>query len=160
MKIGINDNIPLTIRTPDLLMSGIAQHVKQKRLEKGWTQKMLESKESTGSVDLPYKYGGSYGGGGSKVFIKTDGREWLVKFKATTDPVNVGETEYNHSLLAKECGVRMAETRLFDDRYFGVERFDRAPQGKIHVVSAAGLINAKYRIPSIDYSLLLKLTQK
>lgn len=52
----------------------------------------------------------------------------------------------------------MAETRLFDNRYFGVERFDRAPQGKIHTVSAAGLLNADYRIPSLDYSLLLKLT--
>ena len=38
-----------------------------------------------------------------KVFAKIDGREWLVKFKATSDPVNVGEIEYNYSLLAKEC---------------------------------------------------------
>lgn len=121
-------------------------------------EKILESKESTGSVDLLYKYGGSSGGARPKVFAKIDGREWLVKFKATSDPVNVGEIEYNYSLLAKECGIRMAETRLFDDRYFGVERFDRTPQGKIHTISAAGLLHANYRIPSLDYSLLLKLT--
>lgn len=42
MKIGINDNIlSLTDRTPDSLMLGIAERVKQRRLEKGWTQKML-----------------------------------------------------------------------------------------------------------------------
>ena len=122
------------------------------------TEKILESKESDGSVDLLYKYGGSSGGARPKVFAKIDGREWLVKFKATSDPVNVGEIEYNYSLLAKECGIQMAETRLFDDRYFGVERFDRTPQGKIHTISAAGLLNANYRIPSLDYSLLLKLT--
>lgn len=121
-------------------------------------EKILESKESDGNVDLLYKYGGSSGGARPKVFAKIDGREWLVKFRATSDPVNVGEIEYNYSLLAKECGIQMAETRLFDDRYFGVERFDRTPQGKIHTISAAGLLNANYRIPSLDYSLLLKLT--
>lgn len=121
-------------------------------------EKILESKESEGSVDLLYKYGGSSGGARPKVFARIDGREWLVKFKATNDPVNVGEIEYNYSLLAKECGIRMAETRLFNDRYFGVERFDRTPHGKIHTISAAGLLHANYRIPSLDYSILLKLT--
>ncbi len=121
-------------------------------------ENILESKESAGSVDLLYKYGGSSGGARPKVFAKIDDREWLLKFKATYDPVNVGETEYNYTLLARECGIRMAETRLFDGRYFGVERFDRTPQGKIHTISAAGLLHANYRIPSLDYSILLKLT--
>lgn len=121
-------------------------------------EKILESKESDGSVDLFYKYGGSSGGARPKVFAKIDGHEWLVKFKATSDPVNVGEIEYNYSILAKKCGIRMAETHLFDGRYFGVERFDRTPQGKIHTISSAGLLHANYRIPSLDYSLLLKLT--
>ena len=46
----------------------------------------------------------------------------------------------------------MPETRLFEGKYFGVERFDRAADGKLHVVSVAGLIGADYRIPSIDYT--------
>lgn len=46
----------------------------------------------------------------------------------------------------------MPETRLFEDKYFGVERFDRIPNGKLHVVSVAGLIGADYRLPSIDYT--------
>ena len=121
-------------------------------------EKIIASKESKGSVDLLYKYGGSSGGARPKVFTKIDGREWLVKFKAINDPTNIGEIEHNYSLLAKECGIRMQETRLFDGRYFGVERFDRTPQGKIHTISAAGLLNANYRIPSLDYSVLLKLT--
>ena len=45
----------------------------------------------------------------------------------------------------------MPETRLFEGKYFGVERFDRTLGGKLHVVSVAGLIGADYRLPSIDY---------
>lgn len=45
MKIDVNDDILSLIgRTPDLLISGIAERVKQRRLEKGWTQKMLAAK--------------------------------------------------------------------------------------------------------------------
>lgn len=51
----------------------------------------------------------------------------------------------------------MPETRLFEEKYFGVERFDRTSKGKIHTVSAAGLLNANYREPSLDYESLLKL---
>ena len=46
----------------------------------------------------------------------------------------------------------MPETRLFEGKYFGVERFDRTVEGKVHVVSIAGLIRADYRLPSIDYT--------
>jgi len=122
------------------------------------SQKLLASSTATDSLDELYRYGGSSGGARPKVFTKIDGREWLVKFKASTDPDNVGQTEYNYSLLAKECGIKMPETRLFEGKYFGVERFDRTAMGKIHTVSAAGLLHADYRIPSLDYSLLLKLT--
>lgn len=45
MKMEITDNILSLIgKTPDSLMSGIAERVKQRRLEKGWTQKMLAAK--------------------------------------------------------------------------------------------------------------------
>ncbi|WP_099463913.1 helix-turn-helix domain-containing protein [Parabacteroides provencensis] len=43
--MNITDNILSLIgKTPDSLMSGIADRVKQRRLEKGWTQKMLAAK--------------------------------------------------------------------------------------------------------------------
>ena len=120
-------------------------------------QKVLTTDYDGGSLDTLYKYGGSSGGARPKVFVKIDGREWLVKFRTTFDPVNAGQIEYEYSLLAKKCGINMPETRLFEGKYFGVERFDRTPQGKIHTVSAAGLLNADYRIPSLDYGDLLQL---
>ena len=67
-------------------------------------------------------------------------------------PKSIGIDEYRYSLLAKQCGIEMPETRLFEDKYFGVERFDRIPNSKLHVVSMAGLIGADYRLPSIDYA--------
>ena len=107
------------------------------------------------NLDALYRYAGSSGGAQPKVFIKIDGKEWLVKFRTSTDKKNTGKIEYKYSLLAKKCGINMPETRLFGGKYFGVERFDRSPAGKIHTISAAGLLNVNYRIPSLDYSTLL-----
>lgn len=64
MKFNVNDNIlSLISKTPDSLISGVAERVKQRRLEKGWTQKMLAAKagvslasyrrfESSGEISL------------------------------------------------------------------------------------------------------------
>lgn len=120
--------------------------------------KILASEDYTGDrLDAFYKYAGSSGGARPKVFIKTDGKEWLVKFRASVDGPDIGKIEYDYSLLAKKCGINMPETRLFEGKYFGVERFDRKPEGKIHTISAAGLLNADYRVPSLDYLALLKV---
>ncbi len=120
---------------------------------------ILSDREGNISVDELYRYGGgSSGGARPKVLTSIDGRHWLVKFPATNDPQDIGETEYKYSILAKECGINMSETKLFSGKYFGTERFDRTHKGKIHTLSAAGLLNADYRIPSLDYSLLMKLT--
>jgi serine/threonine-protein kinase HipA len=120
-------------------------------------EKILTTDYDGKSLETLYKYGGSPGGARPKVFVAIDGKEWLVKFKATTDPDNIGQIEYEYSLLAKKCGINMPETRLFEGKYFGVERFDRTSGGKIHTVSAAGLLHADYRIPCLDYLDLLKL---
>jgi serine/threonine-protein kinase HipA len=120
-------------------------------------EKVLTTDYNGETLDTLYKFGGSSGGARPKVFVKIDGKEWLVKFKATMDPDNIGKIEYNYSLLAKKCGINMPETKLFEEKYFGVERFDRSHSGKIHTVSAAGLLNANYREPSLDYEALLKL---
>jgi len=120
-------------------------------------QKILTTEYDGGSLDTLYKYGGSPGGARPKIFAPIDGKEWLIKFKSTGDPPNIGQIEYEYSLLAKKCGITMPETRLFEGKYFGVVRFDRSPAGKIHTVSAAGLLHADYRTPSLDYLQLLKL---
>lgn len=120
------------------------------------TEHILTTESNGDSLDTLYQYGGSSGGARPKIFVQRDGKEWLVKFKATIDPHTIGEIEYNYSLLAKQCGIQMPETRLFDGNYFGVERFDRTKESKIHTISAAGLLNANFREPSLDYEDLLQ----
>jgi len=117
--------------------------------------KILQFDYSGDSLEQLYHYAGSSGGARPKVFVTMNGEDWLIKFKASNDPDNVGEIEYNYSLLAKECGIDMPETMLFEGKYFGVKRFDREINKKYHVISAAGLLHADYRIPSLDYSMLL-----
>ena len=104
------------------------------------------------SLDAAWRRGGSSGGTRPKVFIKHEGAEWLVKFRDRTDPNNVGTIEYETSQLARDCGIEMAETHLFEGRYFGTKRFDRAENGvKLHVISLSALMNIDYHLPSADY---------
>ena len=115
-------------------------------------ERILDSDEYRGEgIEEFQDRGGSPGGARPKIFARYEGKDWLVKFRAKRDPQSIGIDEYRYSLLAKECGIEMPDTRLFEGKYFGVERFDRTPQGKLHVVSVAGLIGADYRLPSIDY---------
>ncbi len=115
-------------------------------------ERILDSDEYRGSGVEEFQYrGGSPGGARPKIFVRYDEAEWLVKFRAKMDSKYVGAEEYRYSLLAKECGIDMPETRLFENKYFGVKRFDRVGGKKLHVVSVAGLIGADYRVPSIDY---------
>ena len=104
--------------------------------------------------------GGSPGGARPKIFITQDDGEWLVKFRAKGDRKDIGREEYRYSLLAKQCGIEMPETRLFENKWFGVKRFDRQGDNRLHVVSAAGLLQADYTIPSIDYFHLFQLSAK
>jgi len=106
------------------------------------------------------RLGGSSGGARPKVFYADDDGEWLVKFAASVDPPDVGEVEYECSLTAGRCGIVMPPTRLFAGRFFGTRRFDRTKGRKTHVVTAAGLLHADYRIPALDYQRLLALTRR
>lgn len=115
-------------------------------------ERILESEDYVGEgIEEFWRKGGSPGGARPKIFTCHDGKEWLVKFRAKQDSVHIGKIEYDYSMLAKECGVEMPETRLFEERYFAAERFDRTANGKLHVVSVAGLLCADYRLPCIDY---------
>jgi serine/threonine-protein kinase HipA len=87
---------------------------------------------------------------------------WLIKFKANMDPAEMGIEEYAYSLMARAAGLEIPDTRLISTgsaKYFAVRRFDRTPEGRVHVQTASGLLEADHRAPAIDYDTLLKVTR-
>lgn len=123
------------------------------------TEAILDSDRYTGeNLQELLQRGGSPGGARPKIFVKDHEGEWLVKFRAKYDPKDAGWQEMHYAELAQKCGIRMMPCKLFDNQYFGTLRFDRQHGTRQHVVSAAGLLNADYRAPSIDYRHIFQLT--
>lgn len=125
-------------------------------------RKMLE-REFEGDLDRLFAMAGSSGGARPKIMTKIDGQEWIIKFPSSIDSREIGQQEFEYSQCARECGIQMNETRLFESEicegYFGTRRFDRCEAGgKVHMVSASGLLETSHRVPSLDYSQLMRLT--
>ena len=123
--------------------------------------KLLESQDSS-NLDELFKLGGSSGGARPKILTRINGEDWIIKFPSSQDSKNIGEQEYKYSLCAKDCGIKMTETKLFPSKictgYFGIKRFDRQNDKKVHMISVSGLLETSHRLPNLDYNILMKLT--
>ena len=120
---------------------------------------------SDDNLDYLFAKGGSSGGARPKILTRVGDEDWIIKFPSSEDGKNIGKQEYDYALCAKECGLEMEEVSLFPSEstkgYFGTRRFDRTgggESGKVHMVSAAGLLETSHRIPNLDYDILMKLT--
>ncbi|HRU38894.1 MAG TPA: type II toxin-antitoxin system HipA family toxin [Candidatus Goldiibacteriota bacterium] len=120
--------------------------------------KKVLNENYTGHIEVLVKKGGSSGGARPKALIHIKGEAWIVKFPNSNDSGDSGRMEYEYSLAAKKCGIEMPQTALLENKYFGVKRFDRRGKKKIHMHTAAGLLYADYRIPSLDYMDIMKAT--
>lgn len=114
--------------------------------------------EEVESLDYWIEHAGSPGGARPKILMEMEGQEWLIKFNAQNDPPDMGEIEFKYSEAAKQAGIEMAESHLFEGKYFGTLRFDRENNRRLHMISASGLLNASHRYPSLDYIDLMKAT--
>ena len=118
--------------------------------------------EASDHLDELVGMGGSSGGARPKILTEVDGEKWIVKFPASSDDRNSGRREYEYALCARACGIEMEEVRLFPSKncegYFGTRRFDCSDGNRIHMVSAAGLLETSHRIPNLDYEMLMRLT--
>lgn len=129
--------------------------------------KRLLEEDFVEDLDKLFEFGGSSGGARPKIHTKIEGEDWIIKFPSSYDSKNIGLQEFEYSLCAKECGIQMSETKLFEsaicEGYFGTKRFDREKSKgsieKIHMISASGLLETSHRYPNLDYNQLLKLTQ-
>ena len=119
-------------------------------------RKILSEEENVSSIEQLAAQGGLSGGARPKVFIKHKKASWIVKFPSSMDPKSIGEIEYQYSVIARKCGIEMTETELLEGKYFAIKRFDREGQRRIHMHSAAGLLYADFRFPSLDYTELIK----
>lgn len=93
---------------------------------------------------------------------KTSHDNWIIKFRSSTDPKDIGCIEYAYHLMAKAAGLDVPEAKLFKskkcDGYFGVKRFDRQRSSFVHMHTISGLLHADHRVPTLDYEILLKAT--
>ncbi len=115
------------------------------------------------NVDLLYRYGGSSGGARPKALIKLDNEYWIVKFQSRYDINDSGIVEFEYAQVCKEIGIKMPEVKLLESEissgFFAVKRFDRIKEEKMHMISAAALLEADFRSPCADYLDLFKLTK-
>ncbi len=126
--------------------------------------------EYTEELDTLYRLGGTSGGARPKIMTKVDEEDWIIKFPARhVDGEDSGFMEYEYAKCAVQCGICMSETRLFPSRkckgYFGTKRFDRVRMEgtqkieRIHMLTAAALLELDFEQPSLDYHSLMKLTK-
>lgn len=129
-------------------------------------KKILKTEYSE-KLDELYRLGGTSGGARPKIMTQIDGEDWIIKFPAHIDGQDSGKMEYDYACCAKQCGITMTESRLFpSDRcsgYFGTKRFDRIMDAsgthRVHMLTAAALLELDFEQPSLDYHALMKLTK-
>lgn len=144
----------------------LADTMEEKRLDEIAVEcERILNTETYDNLDYLFAKGGSSGGARPKILTKVDGEDWIIKFPSSDDSQDIGKQEYDYAICAKECGLDIEEVRLFPSErtqgYFGTRRFDRInseENGKIHMVSASGLLETSHRIPNLDYDILMKLT--
>lgn len=106
--------------------------------------------------------GGSSAGARPKVLLHIDGVDWLIKFRSQNDPKDISAIEYAYHLMAIDAGLIVPEAKLFPSRkglgFFGVKRFDRYGDSRIHMHSISGLLHVDHREPSLDYESIMKAT--
>ena len=124
---------------------------------------LILTSEYNDNLDVLFKLGGSSGGARPKILTKINDEDWIIKFPAHTDSKDIGIMEYDYYKCALNCGIIMSESKLFDSKtssgYFGTKRFDRKNNERIHMISAAALLEIDFRQPSFDYHTLMKLTK-
>lgn len=90
-------------------------------------------------------------------------RQVLIKHRAAADGPTAIEEEEAYARMARAAGIAMPWTMVLrsrrGDTFFAVERFDRNGAGRVHMHTAAGLLDVDFRQPSIDYENLLKLVR-
>ncbi|MGL5632426.1 MAG: type II toxin-antitoxin system HipA family toxin [Azovibrio sp.] len=132
--------------------------------------------EDTQVLEQLVRVGGSPQGARPKALVQCDpatgemstldsapGTPWLVKFPAQGEHPEVCALEQVYAEMAHLCGLKMPHTRFIELpgklAAFAIERFDRANGQRIPMHTLAGVLHADFRVPSVDYQTLLRMTR-
>jgi len=107
---------------------------------------------------LLYYNSGNSGGCRPKCLYHDEEGDWLVKFRHTYDPKDLGQKEYQYNEIARKCGIEVPDFKLFEGKYFASKRFDLLDGERLHVATAGALLNESIDFPKLDYKTLLHLT--
>lgn len=119
---------------------------------------VLKEQQDTDAGLLLYNSGNSGGCRPKAVFSDNEGH-WLIKFRHTYDPVDMGVQEFHYNEVAKKCGINVTDFKLTAGKYFTTRRFDITEDGeRIHTATAGGLLCVSLSEPVLDYSNLMALT--
>lgn len=115
--------------------------------------------QQDGDARLLLYNSGNSGGARPKAVFSDSGGHWIIKFRHTYDPIDMGIQEYRYNETARKCGITVPDFRLVNRRYFTSRRFDIDSDGnRLHTATAGGLLCLSLRQPFMDYSNLLALT--
>ncbi len=116
------------------------------------------SEKSDKDEDVLYFNSGNSGGCRPKCLLRDEEGAWLVKFRHTYDPQDMGQMEYRYNEVARRCGITVPDFKLLEGKYFATRRFDREGEERLHVATAGALLNESIHRPKLDYKTLLHLT--
>ena len=94
---------------------------------------------------------------------------WLVKFTSRNLPFGLEESlcEAAYLQLATNASFVVPEWKLIRssstktaESWLALRRFDCTEHGRYHMHSVCGLVDAPFRMPSLDYADLIKISQK
>lgn len=119
---------------------------------------VLREQQDNDASLLLYNSGNSGGCRPKAIFSNTEGH-WLVKFRHTYDPQDIGLQEFHYNEVARKCGISVPDFKLINGKYFASQRFDISTEGeRLHTATAGGLLSVSLSTPILDYVNLLALT--
>ena len=116
------------------------------------------SEKSSQNAEVLYYNSGNSGGCRPKCLLRDEEGAWLVKFRHTFDPKDMGRQEFLYNKRARACGIEVADFKLIDGKYFASRRFDIIDGERVHAATAGGLLGVSIHFPNLDYKTLLHLT--
>lgn len=141
---------------PEIKMEQTSESLPFDQLQELALEVLSERNEKDAAL-LYYKSGNS-GGCRPKCLYHDEEGDWVVKFRHTYDPKDLGLKEYQYNETARRCGIEVPDFKLFEGKYFASRRFDLAEGQRLHVATAGALLNESIDFPKLDYKTLLHLT--